>query len=150
MANLISNRLLIEGREVQRVMEACGFLTLSHQFDDTRGELVLVNPWRIDKEIQDRILPASEEHLGDDLLELTDDRAHFRFYTKGVPARETVEAPAQRFPSCRFTLVGIDLANFEDIELGGLEDHWKYVFDCGGLISEATGGYAADDGDIAL
>jgi hypothetical protein len=71
MSNWFSNRIIIEGTNVQQVLDAIGFYTPSSHGGPT--DLTLMDVERIDKQIKDMVLPSSPETLKkEDIWEITD------------------------------------------------------------------------------
>lgn len=128
MANLMRNDLTIEGKNVKQVLDAIGF--------NPDGAPIQwgaeVQPDNIAVLIDfDRIVPRPKETPSEgwskwvndnwgaspygaeagDILELTETKVHFKFYTRWTSAFPVIEALAKQFPHFDFRLWNWELTN---------------------------------------
>jgi hypothetical protein len=106
MANLVRNDLIIEGKDVSTLLEAIGF----KQRWEWLGEVALIDFSRIREMNEWDTYPYGGYQEGD-ILELTSDKAHFKFYTKNIPAWNLIDKLSDMCPDYRYTLDIWELTN---------------------------------------
>jgi hypothetical protein len=129
MANLVRNDLIIEGEDVKQVLDAIGFNPdgvpiVSGAQVQPENVAVLIDfdrivprPKDMPEEGWDRwfsenwgTTPYDGARPGD-VFEVTDSKAHFKFYTRWTSAFPLIETLSKRFPEFRFHLRSWEMEN---------------------------------------
>lgn len=118
MANWYSNRLLIEGPNVDLPLDACGFLREVPESDGPNC-FSLMNVRALDADVakEEVVICLPESALQEDIFERTKSIVRFRFYTKWVPALNTIAVLADRFPDHRLSLLAVDVGGWAPLPM---------------------------------
>ena len=145
MANLIRNDLIIEGPDVQSVLDFIGFKQRSTL--PGLNEIVLIDLYRLGHEFNCNWPMPYGGYQEGDLFELMDNKASFKFYTRNERTQQIIWALSERFPGCQFTCKTNDVINgliaAEAVE-GGEQRVFVDVHCHEHLIPEVMCGYPVD------
>jgi hypothetical protein len=109
VANLIRNDLIIEGPNVQPVLEFIGFKQPSTL--PGLNDIVLIDLYRLGHEFNCKWPMPYGGYLDGDVFEVTDNKASFKFYTKNERTLQIIWALSERFPEYKFTCKTNDVVN---------------------------------------